>query len=333
MRFEHPLALFLLPVVLAGLFASRRWRAARRSSLSFPGAGDVRLLGGGRRARLVWLPAALRVAALTISLVALARPQFGEKQERLVGESIDIMMCLDVSGSMRAEDFQPENRLFVAKAKGAEFVRGRRGDRTGLVVFAGDAFTKCPLTRDFAVVSGLIENTSFDDVADPNATAIGMALATGANRLKASEAKSKVIILLTDGINNAGAVDPLTAAELCRSLGIKIYTIGVGSREDRVPFPGFDAFGRKRYVYYESRVDEEALTKVASTTGGLYFRATDPAGLEHIYERIDEMEKTQIETEVYVRYAEAGPPLVAVAFVLLLAELLLSQTYLAKLWE
>jgi Ca-activated chloride channel family protein len=270
---------------------------------------------------------------LALALLALARPQFGERQERLVGEGIDIMLCLDVSGSMRAEDFQPENRLHVAKLTGSEFVRGRQGDRIGLVIFAGDAFTKCPLTRDFAVVAGLIEGTRFEDVAEPNATAIGMALATAANRLKDSDATSKVVILLTDGINNAGAVDPVTAAELCKTLGIKVYTIGVGSRDEKVPFPEVDAFGRKRYAYYESKVDEESLTKVATIGGGLYFRATDPAALQRVYERIDEMEKTQIETQVYVRYAEAGPSLVLAALVLLLVELVLGASVFARLWE
>jgi Ca-activated chloride channel family protein len=275
----------------------------------------------------------LRVAALTLGVLALARPQFGEREEKLVGEAIDIVLALDVSGSMKAEDFQPNNRLFVAKERAVDFVMGRTGDRVGLVIFAGDAFTKCPLTLDYGVLAGLLRDIRFEDVGDPNATAVGMALAAAANRLKDSEAKSKVVILLTDGINNAGAVDPLTAAELCKSLGIRVYTIGVGSDQDKVPFPEVDVFGRKTYVYYESRIDEATLSEVAAISGGLYFRATDPEALKRIYDRISEMEKTDIETQIFIRYSEVGPTLALLALALVLLELVLAHTVCLRTWE
>lgn len=332
MRFAYPLVLLLVPAVLVFWTRARRARADRRGHLFFPGVSDVARIGMGWRARAAtWLPP-FRLAAVLLAIVALARPQFGERQERLVGEAIDIMLALDVSGSMKAEDFQP-NRLEVAKARAEDFILGREGDRIGLVIFAGDSFTKCPLTRDYGVLAGLTAGIGFEDVADPNATALGMAIATAANRLKDSTAKSKVIILLTDGINNAGAVDPLTAAELAEAIGIKIYTIGVGSREKRVPFPEVDAFGRKRYVYYNNQLDEKTLSDVAAATGGLYFRATDPEALKRIYERISDMEKTDIETLVYVRYSEVGPLLALLALLMVLTEVALSQTVLLRVVE
>ncbi len=333
MRFAYPLVLLALPVLLLLYAATRPARERHRSRITYPGVSDLARVGISVRVRLHRALPWLRATAIGLGIIALARPQFGEREEQLVGDAIDIVLALDVSGSMRAEDFQPENRLHVAKERAADFVMGRTGDRIGLVIFAGDAFTKCPLTRDYGVLAGLVRNVRFEDVGDPNATAIGMAIATAANRLKDSEAESKVVILLTDGINNAGAVDPATAAELCKSLGIRVYTIGVGSEKEKVPFPEIDAFGRKRYVYYESKLDEETLTDVATTSGGLYFRATDPEALGRIYDRISEMEKTEIETEVYVRYSEVGPTLALLALLVLLVELIAGQTVCLRTWE
>jgi Ca-activated chloride channel family protein len=332
MRIAYPWILALIPLFVVAVVLVRQWLAPRRSRLTFPGVRDVRRLGPGARARVArWLPW-VRVVAVALGLLALARPQFHEREEKLVGEAIDIILALDVSLSMKAEDFQP-NRLHVAKERAIEFVRGRQGDRIGLVIFGGDAFTKCPLTRDYGVLAGLLRSITFEDVQNPGATAIGMAIAASANRLKDSEAESKVVILLTDGINNSGSIDPLTAAELCGSLGIKVYTIGVGSEADRVPFPDIDAFGRKRLQYKESKLDEESLTQVATTAGGLYFRATDPEALGRIYERISDMEKTDIETEVHVRYSEVGPFLALIALGIILTELLLAETLLLRTWE
>ncbi len=332
MRIAYPAVLLLIPAFLALLVLTRRRLAARRSTLLYPGTADVRRLGQGKRARLWRILPTLRVVSVLLGIVALSRPQSGEHEEKVVSEGIDIVLAIDVSGSMKAEDFQPQNRLEVAKTRARDFIMGRSGDRIGLVIFAADAYTKCPLTRDYGVLAGIVDRLSFDDVGDPNATAIGMAIATAANRLKDSEAESKIIILLTDGLNNSGAVDPITAAKLCQSLDIKVYTIGVGS-EGKAPFPDTDMFGRKRYVYLESSLDEAALTEVAQVSGGLYFRATDPESLRRIYERISEMEKTEIETQVYVRYAEAGPVLVLIALIMLIAEAVLSQTFLFRLVE
>jgi Ca-activated chloride channel family protein len=333
MRLAYPVVLLFLPV-LAGLYAwTRRSLERRRSCLVCPAVPEIRRLGAGRRARLARLLPPLRFVAVGLGVVALARPQFGERKEKLLGEGIDIMLAMDVSESMRAEDFKPLNRLHVARERAQEFVRGRSGDRIGLVIFGGDAYTKCPLTADYAALANLISGVSFDDVSDPNATAIGMAIATAANRLKDSRAKSRVIILLTDGINNTGSVDPRTAAELCRSLGVRVYTVGVGSESARVPYPETDPLGGTHYVYVESRLDEETLTEVAETSGGRYFRATDPDALRQIYERIGELEKSDVETQLYVRYSEVGPALALLALLLLVSELILSETVFRRLIE
>ncbi len=243
----------------------------------------------------------LRLLALAFLFIAMARPQSGTEQREVDAEGVDIMMALDVSGSMRAEDFKPNNRLFVAKEEIGKFIDRRTNDRIGLVVFAKYSFTQCPLTLDYGIVKEFLEQVDFD-IIDGTATAIGMALANSVNRLKDSEAKSKLIILLTDGVNNAGEIDPLTAANVAKTMGVKIYTIGAG-KPGNAMYPVQTIFGT-RYQYQPNEIDEKSLTEIAERTGGKYFRARSEIELEQIYTEIDELEKTKIHVHEYTQYQE-----------------------------
>ncbi len=235
-------------------------------------------------------------SAIVALSIAAARPQAGKTIERVYTEGIDIVITLDISSSMLALDFKPLNRIEAAKREAANFIKGRRSDRIGLVVFASKAFPQCPLTIDYNILLDLLQRVDVGTIED--GTAIGDAIITAANRLRKSEAKSKVIILLTDGRNNAGNVDPITAAQAAAALGIKIYTIGIGKR-GKVLYPVQDVFGKTHYRYLDIEIDEETLAKIAETTGGQYFRATDSQRLKRIYEQIDQMEKTKVETKRY----------------------------------
>lgn len=269
------------------------------------------------------LPFYCRLAALGLLVVALARPQLGYTWEESLTEGIDIQVALDVSGSMAAEDFQPEDRLTVAKRVVADFVDGRTGDRIGLTEFAGSATTRAPLTTDRRMLQLLIGSLELNRRMD--GTAIGVALANAAARLKGSEAESRVVVLVTDGVNNTGAIDPLSAAAVCDGLGIRVYTVGVGTRgEVTIPVQRRDPVtGRLRThrVRMQNQLDEELLQRIAERTGGAYFRATDSRSLERIFEEIDRLEKTTIETRRYVRYEESFQPLAWSALALLLLPL------------
>lgn len=268
------------------------------------------------------LPFYVRLLALALLIAACARPQLGFAREENLTEGIDIQVVLDISGSMAAEDFQPRNRLAVAKDVMKEFVSKRVGDRVGIVVFAGSALTKAPLTSDHQMLQLLLDSIELHTL--PDGTAIGMALAAGAARLKDSESKTKVIVLVTDGVNNAGAIDPDSAAAVCEGLGIKVYTIGVGTAGVvPVPMQFRDAFGRleTRRVNMDVEVDEELLKAIADRTGGQFFQAIDPESLRDIFSEIDELEKTPLEIKRYIRYKEAFQPLVQAAMVLLLLPL------------
>lgn len=301
-RFAEPL--FLLLLLFIPLLALWQWRMARRRPAVTWADGTSWFAGGTWRTRLFRVLSLLPWVAFALLSVAMARPQSGTREIDVKSEGIDIIAVIDASGSMKAEDFQPNNRLFVAKQVASDFVRGRTGDRIGVVVFAGEAFTQCPLTLDQGVLLDLIESINFG--IEPDGTAIGSAIATAVNRLRKSEAKSKVVILLTDGKNNSGSVDPLTSADAAAALGIKIYTIGVGAKGE-APYPIDDPLFGRRYVRMPSDVDDESLTEIAKKTGGLYFRATSSEALEQIYDRIDQLEKTTVETREYVDYADLGP--------------------------
>ena len=237
------------------------------------------------------------------------------------------MIALDISGSMLAEDFQPENRVYVAKQEAIKFINGRENDRVGLVVFSKKAFTQCPLTLDYRILAELLSEIRVGMIAD--GTAIGMGIATAVNRLRDSNAKSKVIILITDGENNAGNIDPVTAAELAKSFGIKVYTIGVG-KGGMVPFPVDDPLFGKRYVQANVEIDEATLKRIADITGGLFFRARDPVALSEIYERINKLEKSEVKVKEYRSYNEMFPIFLIPALLLLLLEIFLRRTLLLK---
>ena len=271
---------------------------------------------------------ALRMAALALLIVALARPQSTSTSQTSNIEGIDIILAQDVSGSMLARDLKPD-RLEASKEVAAEFVEGRPTDRMGLVVFSGESFTQVPLTTDHGIMLNMLKELKSGMIED--GTAIGDGLATAINRLKDSEAISKVIILLTDGMNNAGSVDPYTAAELAKLYGIRVYTIGVGSY-GTAPFPVQTIFGIQ-YQQMKVEIDEKLLTTIANTSGGKYFRATSNKKLDEIYDEIDKLERSKIEVTEFRHVHEEFYPLVAWALVLLLAEFLLRKTVFRTISE
>jgi Ca-activated chloride channel family protein len=246
---------------------------------------------------------------MALFLVAAARPQAGQEMREIVSQGIDIMLVLDVSGSMRCEDFRPRNRLHVAKAVAKDFVRGRTQDRIGLVVFAGQSELIAPLTLDYEGLTALIDGVDFGIL--PDGTAVGAGIAQGAQRLRQAKGKSKVMILLTDGINNAGAVDPVTAARLAAAVGVRIYAVGAGTL-GQAPYPVDDPVMGRRYVWVQSEIDEPTLRSVAAITHGRYFRATSAELLAQVYRDIDAMEPSQVEMRSYTQWAEVGPWLLAV---------------------
>ena len=272
------------------------------------------------------IPFGIRMLAITCIIIALARPQTKNQIEQAEGEGVDIVLCIDVSGSMTAQDFQP-NRLEAAKNVAIDFVNKRQTDRIGIVIFAGESFTQCPLTTDHGVLLTSIENIRNGLLED--GTAIGSGLSTGVDRIRNSKAKSKVIILLTDGENNGGLIDPQTAKEIAKAFAIKVYTIGVGTdgyAKQPVQLPTGDI------VYQEAKVtiDEKLLSEIANETGGKYFRAKDNAGLARIYTDIDALEKSKVEISTLIRYTDKYFPFVIVALVLLFIEVLLQATVFRK---
>jgi Ca-activated chloride channel family protein len=243
----------------------------------------------------------LSMLGLILAVIALARPQKGIQAEELLTDGVDIVVALDASGSMAAEDFEPRNRFFVAKLVVSKFIGGLHNDRVGLVVFAAKALTRCPLTLDYGILRTILNDTELGIIED--GTAIGNALATCLNRLRESKAKSKIIILVTDGVNNRGEIQPYDAAEMAQALGVKIYTIGVGS-SGTARFPVNDPVYGKYYADMQVEIDESSLKQIAEVTKGLYYRATDRPSLESIFEDIGKLEKTKIEVKQYTNYSE-----------------------------
>ena len=278
------------------------------------------------RERLLHLPVAIRMIAIALLIIALARPQKFAAGENVVTEGIDIAMVLDISGSMLAEDLKP-NRLDAAKIVIDDFIEGRITDRIGLVVFAREAFTQCPLTIDYSVLRNLLLDIRTGMIDD--GTAIGNGIANGVNRLKDSDAKSRIIILLTDGVNNSGEIDPISAAEIAKTFGIRIYTIGVGTR-GQAPYPVKTPFGI-RYQMVPVEIDEDVLQQIAGLTDGQYFRATNNKALEQIYAKIDKLEKTKIEITSYKNASEVFYGWVEWGLILLVIELAVSKTVFRKL--
>jgi Ca-activated chloride channel family protein len=327
-RFEDAWVLGLLPIVPLVYWVAHRIRGGRRSAIRFSAVDTVRESGEGVGRWLPRIPAVLRALALVAFIVALARPQTGSTTEEVTTEGIDIVMAMDVSSSMYAEDLEP-NRIEAAKAVGAEFVAGRLNDRIGLVAFAGQAFTQAPLTLDHGVVQALMGELSVGMIED--GTAVGMGLATAVKRLEASDAASRVVILLTDGRSNRGSIGPVTAAQMAEALGVRVYTIGVGTSQGTARVPYDDPLRGRRYGQVEVDVDEPTLEAIAERTGGRYFRATDNESLASIYAEIDELERTEISIENYTQYAERYPTVLGGGLLLLVLGALLSQTALRTL--
>ncbi len=294
-------------LVLLGLIPLLVWRyllRLRRGDGSMRFGSTVALEG----IRAVWTVRmrhvlfGVNLGALALAIVAMARPQRGTEEEEYLTEGVDIVIALDASGSMAAEDFSPRNRFYVAKRVAQRFVEGLRNDRAGLVVFAAKAITRCPLTLDYGVLLNVLDSLELGTIED--GTAIGNALATCLNRLRDSKAKSRVIILVTDGVNNRGEIQPLDAARIAHSLGVKIYAVGVGS-QGTARFPVTDpSSGRKVYVDLPVEIDEASLTRIAEITGGTYYRATDTPSLEKIFDEIGRLEKTKIQVKTYTHYNE-----------------------------
>ena len=323
-RFAHPWAFLLLllaPLVVLWL----KWQRTRRyPNLRMPTLAGVEKIMTWRTRLRTFLPW-LRGLALLCLVIALARPQLTLQEESIKAEGIDIVLAMDLSSSMLAQDFRP-SRLEASKRVAIDFVNKRPYDRISIVAFAGEAFTQCPLTTDHDVVRTFVGALACGALED--GTAIGQGLATAINRVKESEATSKVIILLTDGVNNAGYLPPDMAADIAKEFAIKVYTIGVGSEGEALTPVSKDRFGRYRYDVARVEIDEQLLQEIARKTDGQYFRATNQEELQNIYDLIDQLEKTEIETTVVKRYQEQFRYFAVAAALLLLLEIVLRYTVL-----
>jgi Ca-activated chloride channel family protein len=328
-RLATPWALALLP--LAGLAVWLLVRRLRRAGprIVFPDVEAIAQLPISGWARFEHALPWMRGAAIALAIVALARPQSGASSTTVSSMGVDITIALDISGSMRCEDTRPRNRLSVAKECIARFIAGRPTDRLGLVAFASVATTRCPLTLDHEMLVRFVEDMDFAPPGEDR-TAVGMGLATAVNRMRPSKAKTKVVVLVTDGRNNTGQLGPESAAEAARALGVKIYTIGVGS-DGEVSCLVNDPQGGRRYVQMQADLDEDLLGRIATSTGGRYFRATDAKGLESAFEAIDKLERTELESKIRVLYTEKFALALVPAGLLLGLELLAAGTRLRRI--
>ena len=328
MHFASPYYLWLL-VLIAPMIGYYVWRTLQGgAAIQISSIRGVANAPRTVRYYLRHLPFALRTAAFALLVVALARPQDVEQNTSTNTEGIDIMLAIDVSASMLARDFQPD-RITAAKEVAGSFIADRYGDRIGLVAFAAEAFTQSPLTTDQSTLQTLLSRIR-SGLIDDSGTAIGNGLATAINRLRESDAKSKVVILLTDGVNNRGEITPLTAAEIAKAQNIRVYTIGVGTR-GMAPYPAVDMFGNITYVKQKVEIDEKNLTAMAEMTGGKYFRATDNAKLKAIYDEINQLEKSKVEVFEHISYHELFLHWVLAAIGLLALEFLLSNLVLKRI--
>ena len=334
MQLASPFFLILLIVIPLILIVSR-WLPSRTtrpvicfSDFNHGFAAGVQKMRESLSIKAVPLLRVLRFIVLSLLIITLARPQLSQSREHSIAQGIDILLVLDISGSMRAEDFAGANRIQTAKSVINEFLAHRENDRIGLVIFAGESFTLCPLTLDYAVLAELLSDVEIGQLED--GTAIGDALATATHRLHASASKTKIVILLTDGENNAGSITPETAARLAASDGIKVYTIGMG-KEGGARIPYADTTFGKRYREVLTYLDEETLKQIANATGGSYFRATDTQSLQQIYAEIDRFEKTKFETINTIVHKEVVGYFLIPAVLLLGIEMLLSNTVLRKI--
>lgn len=325
-EFAHPFFFWLLLLLPLMIYWQLR-RQQQKGAMRISSLEGLKTLPVSWKVRFRPLLLVLRLIAFTALVVALARPQTSNTSENIDSEGIDIVMSIDISGSMLAEDLQP-NRMEAAKKVALNFVDRRISDRIGLVIFSGESFTQCPITTDHAVLKNQITQIKSGMLQD--GTAIGMGLATAVDRLRGSKAKSKVIILLTDGVNNTGLVDPLTALEISKAFKIRVYTIGVGTY-GKAPFPMTMPDGSVQMQMQDVQLDEPLMKKISAETGGKYFRATNNNDLQNIYTEIDKLEKTKVEITSYRRFAEHFFPFAMIALACLLLEVVLRYSVFRSL--
>ena len=334
MTFTEPiyflLLLLLIPYIIWYVQFRNRGKRKMEASITFSDASVYRNAPMSWRVRLIYLPMLLRCAAFVLIVMAMARPQTHNAWDEKTVEGIDIMLAMDVSTSMLAEDLAP-NRIEAAKQVAAEFVTDRPNDNIGLTIFAGEAFTQCPMTTDHASLLNLLRAVRTDIAAHgliSDGTAIGMGLANAVSRLKASKAKSRVVILLTDGSNNMGDISPMTAAQIAKSMGIRVYTIGVGTNKvARYPMP---VAGGVQYVNIPVEIDTQTLRNIAAMSDGHFYRATNTKELRRIYKDIDQLEKSRLNVKKFTKRYEAYQPFALAALLMLALEVLLRLTLLRK---
>lgn len=330
MHLESPFFLFLF-AILPLLFVYLRWQRSNAPAIRIGEIQHVREIPRSLSIRLLPSLKILRFVVISLLIIALARPQLSQSQERRFTEGIDIILALDISESMRAEDAKDANRLETAKSVIRDFLRHRESDRIGLVVFSGESYTLCPLTLDYTVLIELLDGVEVALGGQlKDGTAIGDAIATTTHRLRVSETKNRIVILLTDGENNSGSIDPGTAASLAQSLEIKVYTIGMG-KEGGALIPYEDTTFGKRYREVKTYLDEGTLKLIANVTGGRYFRATDVQSLRHVYTEIDQLEKTEFKVVDYTEEKEIAVYFLIPAALLFGLEVLLRNTVLRKI--
>lgn len=331
LTFQNPWVFALLPLILFLIWL--RVKKSRKGAFLYSSVQLVRGVTGVRKSKVGAFLMTLRWMAIILLLLGLTGPEWSEGETRIKASGIDMVIAVDLSGSMRAEDFIREgervNRLAIAKEVLDEFIRGRVSDRMGLVAFASDAFIAGPLTLDHDFLLANLQRLELGMI-DSDGTAIGSAIATAVNRLRDQESESKIVILMTDGMSNSGEITPIVAAEAAQALGIKVYTIGVGTR-GTAPVPQINAFGRKVYQQMQVDIDEETLTRVAEKTGAMYFRADSSDTLQAIYRKIDQLEKTEIEMEQFEDRYALFPFLIVAGITLFLLEIFLSHTVLRRL--
>ncbi|MBP6625615.1 MAG: VWA domain-containing protein [Chitinophagaceae bacterium] len=324
--FAHPQFFFLLlliPIILFWQFKKKK----KQSTFILSSTEGLEKISSNWKISMRWLMPFSRLMSIIFLVIALARPQNSNINETVNSEGLDIVMSIDISGSMLAEDFKP-NRIEAAKKVAQTFVENRPTDRIGLVIFSGESFTQCPLTTDQNVLREQMKNIRSGLLED--GTAIGMGLATAVERLRNSQAKTKIIILLTDGVNNAGLIDPITALEIAKAYKIRVYTIGVGS-QGSAPYPVKDQFGRTSMQQMPVQIDEALMQKISRETGGKYFRAVNNNTLSKVYSEIDRLEKTKIEINSFKRYAELYLPYALFGLGFLFLEILLRNTLFKSL--
>lgn len=334
MTFTQPiyflLLLLLIPYILWYVLWRNRGRRKMEVAVTFSDTFAYKKAPVGWRVRLIHLPMILRCFAFALIVMAMARPQTHSAWDERSVEGIDIMLAMDVSTSMLAEDLRP-NRIEAAKNVAAEFIADRTDDNIGLTIFAGEAFTQCPMTTDHTSLLNLLKNVRTDIAADgliSDGTAIGMGLANAISRLKDSKAKSRVVILLTDGSNNMGDISPMTAAQIAKSMGVRVYTIGVGTNKvARYPLP---VAGGVQYVNIPVEIDTKTLKSIAATSDGNYYRATNNKELRQIYRDIDKLEKSRLQVKKFSKRYEAFQPFVLAALAMLLLEILFRYTILRR---